>query len=328
MRMMWVGCGALAAVLAAAAAPAAAQDAKAAEILAKTRQALGGRKVENLKTLSLEAALQRNVGNMQIASDVELHLEMPDRFVRSETSSRAMGMTMTSGFNGDRAISPSLPGMAGGMVIRMGPGGPPPGEPEKLTPEQQEEMNRVQVRAQRTELSRLMLGWFGMAHPSLKAEYTYAGEAESPDGKAHVIDVKNGDGFEARLFVDQNNYLPLMVTYQGRQPQMMTSVVGGPRGGGSGAAPAARPAQTEGRELSEEERRKMRQDAEERLRQMSEAPTVQFSLFFDDWREVDGLTFPHVVRRAAAGTTNEEWTIKKVKLNPKLDARKFAVDTK
>ena len=40
-----------------------------------------------------------------------------------------------------------------------------------------------------------MLGWFAAAHPSLSVEYTYAGEAESPDGKADVIDVKNADGF-------------------------------------------------------------------------------------------------------------------------------------
>ncbi len=47
------------------------------------------------------------------------------------------------------------------------------------------------------------------------------------------------------------------------------------------------------------------------------------SLFFDDWREVDGINFPHVVRRAAKGATEEEWAISKVKVNPKLDAKKF-----
>jgi hypothetical protein len=65
----------------------------------------------------------------------------------------------------------------------MGPGGAVVGGNEPLTPEQQEQMHATAVRAARAELSRLMLGWFGMAHPTVAAEYTYAGEAESPDGR-------------------------------------------------------------------------------------------------------------------------------------------------
>ena len=63
-------------------------------------------------------------------------------------------------------------------------------------------------------------------------------------------------------------------------------------------------------------------------REAADAPLVEFSMFFDDWREVDGLNFPHVMRRASAGETTEEWAIDKVKVNPKLDAKKFAVDGK
>ena len=58
-------------------------------------------------------------------------------------------------------------------------------------------------------------------------------------------------------------------------------------------------------------------------RQPIRLPTVEYSLFFDDWREIDGINFPHVIRRATKGTTEEEWTITKVKVNPKLDAKKF-----
>ena len=59
---------------------------------------------------------------------------------------------------------------------------------------------------------------------------------------------------------------------------------------------------------------------------MADQPLVEFSLFFDDWREVDGVNFPHVFRRAVAGETTEEWTVTKVNVNPKLDAKKIAVD--
>ncbi|HEY0874575.1 MAG TPA: hypothetical protein VGD94_13975 [Vicinamibacterales bacterium] len=298
-----------------------AQDAKAAEVLAKTREALGAASIERMKTLSVEASMQRNVGQMQISSDVEMLLEMPDKFVRSETSRGGMNMTMSTGFNGDTAILPAGARMTapGAMVIRMGPGGPIQGDAPKLTDEQKAQMNAASLRAARSELSRMMLGWFGMAHPTLKAQYTYAGEAESPDGKAHVIDVKDGDGFEARLFIDQNNHLPLMVTYKGRQPRMMTSRM---PAGGSGAPQGS----AQARQLTDEERKKLQEETEARIKQeLADQPLVEFALFFDDWREVDGILFPHLMRRGAGGETNEEWTINKVRVNPKIDARKFDV---
>jgi hypothetical protein len=308
MRMVTIGIGMLAFTLASGTPGASAPDAKAAEILAQTRKAIGN--VDAVKTLAVEASSDRNVGSMQMSSEVELLLDLPDKYVKREESRGMMAMTMAIGFNGDRAIMPAGVSHAGGaMVIRMGPGGPVSDGP-RPTPEQLEKANAATVRNARVEISRLMLGWFGMAHPSLKAEYTYAGEAESPDGKAHVIDVKDADGFEARVFIDQNNHLPLMVTYKGRQPRIVTA--GGPM-----------------KPPSDDERKTMVQDAETRARrEMAEAPLVEFSLFFDDWREVGGITFPHVLRRAAGGETSEEWTIHAVKVNPKIDAKTFAVDTK
>jgi hypothetical protein len=303
----------------------AAQDTKAAELLARTRQALGGSKIEGLKSLSVEASTQRNLAQMQMSGDVEILLEMPDKYVKSETSRGGMSMTMNTGFNGETAILPAGAAMTGPgtMVIRMGPGGPIHGDAPKLTDEQKAEINAASLRAARSELSRMMLGWFGRAHPTLDAQYSYAGEAESPDGKAHVIDVKNGDGFEARLFIDQNNHLPLMVTYKGRQPRMVTSRM--PGGAAGGAAQDAAPRPT--RQLSDEERRKLQDETEARIkREMAEQPLVEFSMFFDDWREVDGIRFPHVMRRGSGGETTEEWTINEVKVNPRIDAKKFAVE--
>jgi hypothetical protein len=73
----------------------------------------------------------------------------------------------------------------------------------------------------------------------------------------------------------------------------------------------------------------MAQDVEGQVkREMSEQPLVEFSMFFDDWRQVDGITFPHVMRRGSGGETTEEWTVSKVKVNPKIDAKKFAADAR
>ena len=54
---------------------------------------------------------------------------------------------------------------------------------------------------------------------------------------------------------------------------------------------------------------------------------VEFTLFFDDWRDADGIKFPHKMRRAMGGATNEEWTVSKVKVNPKIDPKKFAAES-
>ena len=196
-----------------------AQDAKATEVLTGARKAIGGKKLDALTSLSVQAAAQRNIGNFQMTSDLELLLNLPDKYVRSESSNSAMvSISNTTGFNGDRPIKRAAqPGMpaGGGMMIRMGgPGMAMGGAAEKPTPEQQAQIDKQLLRSARLEISHLMLGWFAATHPSITAQYTFAGEAESPDGKAYIIDAKSADGFAARLFIDEATHLPLMVTYQ------------------------------------------------------------------------------------------------------------------
>jgi hypothetical protein len=301
----------------------AAQDAKATEVLATARKAIGGKKLDTLTSLSVQAAAQRNVGNFQMTSDLELLLGLPDKYMRSESSNSAMvSMSNTVGFNGDHPIKSVAPAglpSGGGMMIRMGgPGMVTGGSGEKPTPEQQAQLDKQLVRSARQEISRLMLGWFATTHPSVAAQYSYSGEAESPDGKAFIIDAKTADGFAARLFIDEATRLPLMVTYQAPQPRTVT--VGGPppAGGGGRAEAAARPANAA-------ERQRIEADAQRQIQQLEAQPPamVEYTLYFDDWREVDGIKFPHALRRGSAGTTMEEWTVSKVKVNPKIDPKKF-----
>ena len=308
---------------------------KAAEILAAARKAIGDKKLDGLKTFSLQSSLQRNVQTMQISSDVEILLDLPDKYLRSEVSGGGGGMVMIaggglSGFNGDRPLQKANTGgvPGGGMMIRMGgPAGLSSGGGEKPTPEQLDEMNKVMVRSSRAEASRLMLGWFAMAHPAVNAQYVYAGEAESPDGKAHVIDVKSADTFTARLFIDEQTHLPLMVTYKGPQPRMM-SAGGGPRqvtpmGGGGGHTITM----TAG--MSDEEKKKAQAEIDKQIQEMQKQPAVMvdYTVFFDEWRDADGVKFPFKMRRAMGSETTEEWTVSKVKVNPKIDPKRFVGDS-
>jgi hypothetical protein len=320
MRMRTLICALIALALGAVtpAVRAAGDDSEAARVLASARKAIGDKKLDSLKTLSVEASLQRNLAAMQVASEVEILIELPDKYVRTDTGSGPMSGGMSMGFIGDKPIRPANSGMlaGGGLIIRMGPGGPLPGG-ETLSPEDRAKADAMVVRSTRAEVSRMMLGWFATAHPAIAARYTYAGDAESPDGKAHVIDAMTDDGFAARLFIDQQANLPLMVTYKAPQPRMVT--VGGPRGAGGAAQRGGQ------REVSEEERKTAREATERQMHDIEKEPPalVEFTLFFDDWRDVGGLKFPHKMRRASAGTTSEEWTVNKVKVNPKIDQKKF-----
>jgi hypothetical protein len=75
------------AVAAALQAPAHARQDKAGEVLSNTRKAIGGRTLEGLKTFSVQAKVLRNMGSMQVTTDSEFLLEMPDKYLRSDTMS-------------------------------------------------------------------------------------------------------------------------------------------------------------------------------------------------------------------------------------------------
>lgn len=345
----------LAAIVAAApmAQPALAQD-KAAEVLAKMRQAVGGGRLDALKTFSLEATSARNMGERQLVTDIELYLDLPDKFLRVDNITAPIARTMTSGFNGDKLIMPA--GMAGApgapMVIMNGApmgggagmqrmtvevmaggggdmrGGGPGGA--AMTPEQRAMMAAGVIRSQRVELSRMMLGWFGTAHPGLKATYTYEGEAESPDGKAHIIGVKADGGFDARLFIDQATNLPLMVSYRAPEPIRVQNMgrPGAPANaavppppppppGAAGAHVMAPPPQAGQPAISQDEMQKQIQEA------MKNRKMIEYRVYFADWKDADGIQFPHTLQRATGNETTEEWTIARVKINPKIDAKKF-----
>jgi len=143
--------------------------------------------------------------------------------------------------------------------------------------------------------------------------FTDAGVAESPDGKADVLETKDGAGRSVRLFVDAQTHLPLMVQYQEIRPRFM--MAGGP--GGPGRGPGAGPGG--GQRLSEEE---MQRRVEEMRKQGPHQPSA-FSMHLSDYKKVDGVMLPHKVGISIEGEPNEEWTIEKFKVNPSIKAESF-----
>jgi hypothetical protein len=270
----------------------AAGDIKAAELLAQARTAIGGdTKLSKVQGLSCAGALQRAMGDRQIAGDVTIDLQLPDKFLRTDSIS-PMGdaalVVTEQGINGDKVLRNSKTLNAPpGLMIRM----PPPPAPGS-------DAEMQLLRNSRAELARLSVALLLTAPASTPLEFTYGGEAESPDGKADVIDMKGPGSFVAKLFLDKSNHRPLMLTYRGVAPRM---VIQTQRGDGPGRG----------------------QDA--RMPSPAAAPEqVDINMFLDDYRSVDGVMLPHHIARAIDGQPSEEWTFKTVKVNPAFKEDTFA----
>jgi hypothetical protein len=270
-----------------------AQDAaaKAQQLIAQARAALGGDKLKSLTSLSANGNLRRRMGQMDMSGEVQIDLLLPDKILRVETMN-LMGnaeLTRMEAVNGGNVwTDQQTGGHGGGMVMIRRPGAESP---------QGQAMQQNGVRA---EFARTTLGWLLTTVSSFPVEYSYAGEAESPEGKGDVLDVKGPNSFAARLFLDQKTHKPMMLTYQARKPRVMVRTMGAPR--------------------SEEEIKKEVQEAEAKA---AAEPMVEYQVHFTDYREVSGISLPHRLTKSIENEVNEEWEITKFKINPQLKPEKF-----
>jgi len=273
-----------------------AQDAaaKAQQLIAQARAALGG---DKLKSLSVTGNYRRTFGQMEMTGEVSYDLLLPDKMMKTETMSPAPSLEITrvETLNGDDVWEDQQQRGGGGgmMIFRRGPGGP------GVDPQKAQEMMRQGLRS---DFARLLIGWLLTTPSSFPVEFSFAGEAESPDGKADALDVKGPGGFAARLFLDQKTHYPLMLTYNGKKPRIMTQT----------AAPGAP------RNPEEMEKRMKEMEAE-----TAKQPDVEFRIYLSDYREVNGVSFPHKLARSIENEVNEELEIKTVKINPQFKPEKF-----
>jgi hypothetical protein len=253
-----------------------------------------------------------------------------------------MSIYRMTGFNGGQAIEEidRPPNLAGGnVIIRMGVPGGSTVDPEKMTPEQKAEMDRMRLLQNKKEYTRVTLGMFAASSAAYPLEFTYSGEAESPDGKADVIDVKGEGDFAARLFVDQNTHLPLMLTWMDKEPLSITMGPGGVTTGGPGGAPAVRASaggggvavqhfetSSGGAPPSREETEKRMKEFEAKRKELeAQRRTVEYRVYYGDYQSVNGVTLPHKIQRSIDGKPTEEMVFDSLKVNPKIDAKKFQV---
>lgn len=278
-----------------------ADDARAQEILKQARQAIGGEEqLQKIQGLQIKGQYRRAFGERQMAGDREINILLPNKYLVEDAMNSgglSTAMINTRGLNGDKAWSGNSGG--GGMFVRMiGPGG------QQASPEQMEEMQR---RIFSAEFSRYLLAMILTPPPALAVEYKYAGESEVEDAQAEVIDVSGPNNFAVRVFFDKKSHIPLLLSYRGPKPRIMTMQ----RPSRGSATP--------------DEIRKAREEAEKRM--SSENPPapeeVDFFIRLTDHKKVDGLTLPHKLTFLTESEVSEEFEISKYQVNPQFKADLF-----
>ena len=265
-------------------------DAKAAQLLAQARTALGGEKnLARVQSLTLTGSYERTLGDRQLSGELTIDLQLPDRMLRTETMNPVGDMTVIveQGINGETLLrnQRTLNGPPG-AVVRMAP---PPANADA---------EAQAVRNTRAEMARTVLALLLTSPSSLPIEFAYGGQAEADEGKADVIDAKGAGSFAAKIFLDQKTHRPLMLQYRGVAPQIriQTQQVQGPP--------------------DPERVRRAEQAAHDAAGSPPAPQVVDIALYLDDYKTVDGVMLPHHLSRSVDGKPTEDMTFKAIKVNP------------
>ena len=62
-----------------------------------------------------------------------------------------------------------------------------------------------------------------------------------------------------------------------------------------------------------------------RRQALTQAKPIDYRIYYADFRDVDGMKWPFRLRRAIAGETIEETTFDRIRINAKIDPKKFEV---
>jgi len=315
---------------------AAAQGRDVDQILAGARTALGGDKLAAVKSVTaVGRTVRANPDGTSAENEFELALELPDKYLMRSVIAAMGNMSVyrNTGFNGGQVIEEidRPPNLSGGMiVIRMaGPGGAV--DPEKMTAEQKAEFVQQRLLANKKDYAKLALGMFAMSPAAYPLALADGGQAESPDGKADVIDVTGEGGFAAKLFIDAQTHLPLMLSWMDKEPLIMRMGPGGTMMGGAGGArvlqgPGGGGHAEAAPNMSKEDREKAMADLDARRKEAeSKLRIVEFRIYYADYKNVGGVQWPHRIQRSIDGKPTEEMVFDTIKVNPKIDAKKFQV---
>jgi hypothetical protein len=303
-------------------------DERAAKVLAEARAALGGEeKLSAVKTVTTTGRTQRVQGENLVPIEFEILVELPNKYLRKDEIPAQESDPTTTGFNGDALLQIPAPT----------PPEPRPGMPAPL-PGAFENVLKTRAVAARQDFARLMLGMFATSFEAYPLEFKYIGQAEAPQGKAHVLEGTGGANFKVRLFVHTETHLPIMVSWTAPSRPMPTGR--GAPGAPSSPGAAAPPVSTSARGAAPSAPVPAPSASAPAPSAPAPAPSApapapsasapapsapEHRLYFADYRDVDGIKLPFRLRRGVGANTTEETTFDRFRINAKIDPRRFEV---
>ena len=327
--------------------------ADAASILAAAREALGGdQKLAAVTSFSATGRTRQLRGNNLVPIVFEMWCELPDKYIRKDEIPAQESDPTSSGFNGDSLIQippppqmPQMGGMPGAPGSALRPGGTPPAAsdprsaaglsarpggmmpapgaaPTGLSPDPR----KARLTTVKQDFVKLTLGMFAASFSSYPVTFTQIGQAEAPQGKADVLEVKGSGTFVLKLFINSQTHLPVMVSWTVPATNVVIKTPDQPApenlppGSIVVEAPAAPPATAPKEELA-----RYAQEIMALRKQALTTRLVEHRVYYADYRDIgNGLKFPFRLRRAVAGDTIEETTFDEFAINKKIDPRRFA----
>ena len=312
---------------------------EAAVVLNAAREALGGEKrLSSIKTVVASGHTRQLQGDNLVPILFEINIELPDKYVRTDEIPARESGPSSRGFNGDGLIQS---GDAPGAGPRRG--GPPPSAPAQSPagasagkpPDGAAAGLPAGAKAGpppnptvpvKQDFTRLTLGMFATSFSSYPLSFGHAGQAEAPEGKADVLDVKGPGNFSARFFIDSKTHLPLMLSWT--TPPNLVPVAAGqkpPANLPPGAVTFETPMPPPDSATPEQKKQFEEEALAARKKAMASTRPTENRIYYADYRDVDGLKLPFRIRRAVGATTVEETLFDRYRINARVDPRKFEV---
>jgi len=307
------------------------QTPDAASVLAKAREALGGeKKLSAIKTIVAQGQTRQVRGENLIPIVFEINIELPAKYSRRDETPAVESGYSTAGFAGDDLIQLPVPTIPVMPPMAQRPGGPPPPSPEQIAAAMAAQ-RKTRVATLKQDYARLMLGFFAGSTEAFPLAFKRTGIAESPQGKADVIEVTGPNNFKANFLINVDTHLPVMLSWAPPQPPGRAGM-GMPGGGAPGTPGAARAAGAGSAGVTPPPPGAARANPAPAAPPAPSAPGApappaapEIRLYFADFRDEGGVMWPHRIRRATNGETTEETTFDRFKLNAKIDPKKFEV---
>jgi len=263
------------------------QTPDAAQVMSAAREALGGeKKLSAVRSFTATGRTRQVRGNNLVPIEFEINCELPDKFVRKDEIPAQDTDPTTRGFSGDTLIQVPPPGAGRGGARA---GGPPPAGPPPGGPPPGGPLR-------------------GGPPP---------GGGRGPGGPVPPIIAVKQDFARLMLgmFAASFSSFPLTFKY--------VAIGEAPEGKGD-ILEVAGPANFSTRFVVQRETHLPVMLMWSASAPGQPAPAEQ-RMYFADYREVDGLKLPFRIRRAVGADTVEETTFDRIRINAKIDPRKFEI---